>query len=91
MKHYAKLDRCLDALEARIGAGDRSGGKFGPWWSRPTWFVTSRMPSGLMLIPIDWDVSPYPHLMRAEAAIDVGDYARALQEASSAFHLTGDP
>jgi len=81
IKSYAKLDACLDELEKKIAGGDRSGGKYGSWWAQPTWFVTSRMPSGLMFGTKDWDITPYPHIMRAEAALDHGDYPRAIEQA----------
>lgn len=84
IKSYRKLDTCLDELQKKLAAGDRSGGKYGSWWAKPTWFVTSRMPSGLMFGTKDWDIAPYPHIMRAEAALDQGDYPRALAEAELA-------
>jgi CHAT domain-containing protein len=84
IKSYKKLDACLDELAKKISAGDRSGGKYGSWWAGPTWFVTSRMPSGLMFGTKDWDITPYPHIMRAEASIDQGDYPRAVAEAQLA-------
>ena len=84
IKSYRKLDACLDELQKKLAAGDRSGGKYGSWWAQPTWFVTSRMPSGLMFGTKDWDIAPYPHIMRAEAALDLGDYPRALAEAELA-------
>jgi len=84
IKIYRKLDACLDELQKKLAAGDRSGGKYGSWWAKPTWFVTSRMPSGLMFGTKDWDIAPYPHIMRAEAALDLGDYPRALAEAELA-------
>ena len=84
IKSYRKLDACLDELQKKLAAGDRSGGKYGSWWAKPTWFVTSRMPSGLMFGTKDWDIAPYPHIMRAEAALDLGDYPRALAEAELA-------
>src|SRR3990167_4711027 len=65
IKSYRKLDACLDELQKKLAAGDRSGGKYGSWWPKPTWFVTSRMPSGLMFGTKDWDIAPYPHIMRA--------------------------
>jgi CHAT domain-containing protein len=84
IKSYKKLDACLDEWAKKIRTGDQSGGKYGSWWAKPTWFVTSRMPSGLMFGTKDWDITPYPHIMRAEAAIDQGDYHRAITEAELA-------
>ena len=87
LKRYAGIFTCLDTLAARIRSGDTSGGRVGSWLGRPSWFATSHVLTGLTFGTVEWDVAAYPHLLRAEARIELGDYPRAVDSARQAARL----
>ena len=74
LKDYTKLFECLDELEGRV-----AGGGDGPWtWTFDRWDI-----------PQLWgwrrrDMSAMPHLLRAEAFIELGRYREAIEQASRA-------
>ncbi len=68
-KRYNKLFPCLDRLEQNIRRGDKAA-------------IPGEGERLKMYIP---DVSPMPHLLRAEAYMELQNYDRALKEAEKAY------
>ena len=68
-KRYNKLFPCLDRLEQNIRRGDKAA-------------IPDEEERLKMYIP---DVSPMPHLLRAEAYMELQNYDRALKEAEKAY------
>ncbi len=73
LKKYRRLFGCLDHLETNIIRGDR--------------YLTGDilLTAGPRTLP--YDLTLMPHLMRAEAYIETGNYAKAVTEAEKAYHL----
>ena len=80
LKEYTKLFACLDRLQARVAKGDEDA-----WtWTFDRWGV-----------PQIWgwrkrDMSAMPHLLRAEAFIELGRYEAAVGEAARASRIAHD-
>ena len=87
LKRYHKLFPCLDRLEANIRAGDKR------WMDYDEFAKRNPLMAGLAMMGsavaggkrmLEGDVSPFPYLMRAEAYIDLGRYAEAVEQAKKA-------
>ncbi len=72
LKKYNKTMKCLDSLEDKISKGDKY--QFGIF----------SLGSGLISPK---DLTVMPHLMRAEAYLDLADYEKALSSALTALRL----
>lgn len=72
LKKYDKLLSCVEHLEKKVDAGDK----------RISGLITI---AGSLNFPSDLTV--IPHLMRAEAFLDLGDYPKAADSARRAYEL----
>lgn len=85
VKRYNQLFPCLDQLERNIAAGDTNG------IDNEAVEEQVKKAMGLFYIaskkPLQWvaNVSPQPHLLRAQALLELGDYAGAIAAARKAI------
>lgn len=75
LKKYNKLFACVDRLDANIKNGSRTSGKWG--------FGAGAIP-GDMAVPHQ-DLSPLPHIFRAEAYLELGDLRKAIELSQKAY------
>jgi tetratricopeptide (TPR) repeat protein len=82
LKQYDQLFNCIQCLEGNIKAGDRiyldadEMARLNPFSE-----LFSDIRSRQEQFRIQFDIREYPHLLRAEAYIDLGNYQRAVEEA----------
>ena len=79
LKRYNKLFPCLDRLEENVRRGDRRQIDSDEFFKRNP--LMARLGDRKVL---EGDVSTDPYLMRAEAYIDLGRYAEAVEQAKKA-------
>jgi len=85
LKRYDKLFDCCDRLESNIRRGDRSNVDLDEMARRNPLIggITRSRLSGKK--DTIGDVSLWPHLLRAEAYIDLAQYEKAIEEARKAY------
>lgn len=71
LKKYNKLFSCLEQLESNIKKGDNRGVR--------SWRKTGGQ--------IPNDITPFPHLLKAEAYLELGNYGKAVESAKKAHEL----
>ena len=84
LKRYNKLFPCLDRLEDNIRKGDKRFMDYEEFAKRnPLMAGLAMMGSAVAggRKALEGDISPFPYLMRAEAYIDLGRYAEAVEQA----------
>lgn len=86
-KRYNRLFECCDRLESNIRQGDKSNvdyeemAKKNPLIGGIAKLRSARRDNNAA------DVSPFPHIFRAQAYIDLGQYEKAIEEAKKAYAM----
>ena len=86
LKRYNKLFPCLDRLEDNIRKGDKRFMDYEEFAKRnPLMAGLAMMGSAVAggQKALEGDISPFPYLMRAEAYIDLGRHAEAVEQAKN--------
>jgi CHAT domain-containing protein len=85
LKRYDRLFECCDRLEANIHRGDKHGIDLNKTvWNDPLYGSAPREMYARMAL-VFWDVSSWPFLLRAQAYLELGQYAKAIEEAKKAY------
>lgn len=87
-KRYDRLFECCDRLENNIQKGDICNVDREEAAKRNPLLGVSAKLSTIGGARIKCDISPFPHILRAEAYIDLGQYDTAVEEAKKAYKMS---
>lgn len=87
-KRYDRLFECCNRLENNIQKGDVCNIDREESAKRNPLLGVSAKLSTIGGAKIKCDVSPFPHILRAEAYIDLGQYDHAVEEAKKAYNMS---
>jgi CHAT domain-containing protein len=85
LKRYDKLFECCDRLEANIRSGDKHGIDLDKTVGRDPLHGTAPREMYARMALVFWEISSWPFLLRAQAYLELGQYARAIEEAKKAY------
>lgn len=85
LKRYDRLFECCDRLEANIRNGDKYGIDLDKTVAYDPLFGNAPREMYARGTLVFWDVSLWPFLLRAQAYLELGQYAKAIEEAKKAY------
>jgi CHAT domain-containing protein len=85
LKRYDKLFECCDRLEANIRRGDKHGIDLNKTVGDDPLFGSAPREMYARGALVFWEISSWPFLLRAQAYLELGQYAKAIEEAKKAY------
>jgi len=85
LKRYDRLFECCDRLEANIRRGDKYGIDLDKTVAKDPLFGDAPKEMYARGALVFWEVSSWPFLLRAQAYLELGQYAKAIEEAKKAY------
>jgi CHAT domain-containing protein len=85
LKRYDRLFECCDRLEANIRRGDKYGIDLDKTVAHDPLFGNAPREMYARTALVFWEVSSWPFVLRAQAYLELGQYAKAIEEAKKAY------